>query len=43
MLHLRAELNFHRLFAEAIDDFDESRLARRQAKAIEAAGLASAS
>ncbi|MCB1489349.1 MAG: AarF/ABC1/UbiB kinase family protein [Bauldia sp.] len=43
MLHLRAELNFHRLFAEAIDAFDEDELAKRQAMAIEAAGLPVAS
>ena len=39
MLHLKAELNFHRIFAEAIDDFTEDRLAKRQARALEAAGL----
>ncbi|MCB1496094.1 MAG: AarF/ABC1/UbiB kinase family protein, partial [Bauldia sp.] len=43
MLHLRAELNFHRLFAEAIGDFDEDKLARRQARAIESAGLPASS
>ena len=26
MLHLRAELNFHQIFAEAIEDFDIARL-----------------
>ncbi|MEQ8698097.1 MAG: AarF/UbiB family protein [Bauldia litoralis] len=40
MLHLRAELNFHRLFAEAVDAFDEATLAKRQAAALKAAGLA---
>ncbi|MCP4379912.1 MAG: AarF/ABC1/UbiB kinase family protein [Hyphomicrobiales bacterium] len=40
MLHLRAELNFHRIFAEAIKGFDEAKLARRQSKALNAAGLA---
>lgn len=39
MLHLKAELNFHRIFAEAIQDFDEAKLAKRQAKALKAAGL----
>jgi hypothetical protein len=39
-LHLRAELNWHRLFHELIDDFDEEKLGARQAKALEAAGLA---
>jgi predicted unusual protein kinase regulating ubiquinone biosynthesis (AarF/ABC1/UbiB family) len=42
MLHLKAELNFHRLFADAISGFDETRLAERQAKAMKAAGLANA-
>jgi len=40
MLHLRAELNFHRLFEEAIADFDVDALAARQAKALKAVGLA---
>jgi predicted unusual protein kinase regulating ubiquinone biosynthesis (AarF/ABC1/UbiB family) len=40
MLHLKAELNFHRLFADAIAGFDEAELARRQATAMKAAGLA---
>jgi hypothetical protein len=40
MLHLRAELNFHRIFADAIADFDIATLGRRQAKALKAAGLA---
>jgi predicted unusual protein kinase regulating ubiquinone biosynthesis (AarF/ABC1/UbiB family) len=39
MLHLRAELNFHRIFAEAIADFDIATLGRRQGKALKAAGL----
>ena len=39
MLHLRAELNFHQLFASAIADFDEGALAARQTKALKAAGL----
>ena len=39
MLHLKAELNFHRLFEDAIGDFDEQGLARRQAKALRTAGL----
>ncbi|HZP20167.1 MAG TPA: AarF/UbiB family protein [Bauldia sp.] len=40
MLHLRAELNFHRLFDTAVANFDEKALAARQAKALKAAGLA---
>jgi hypothetical protein len=40
MLHLRAELNFHRIFADAIADFDIDTLGKRQAKALKAAGLA---
>jgi predicted unusual protein kinase regulating ubiquinone biosynthesis (AarF/ABC1/UbiB family) len=39
MLHLRAEMNFHRLFEETIRDFDRTRLARRQAKALKEVGL----
>ena len=39
-LHLKAELNWHRLFHELIDDFDEAVLGERQARALEAAGLA---
>jgi predicted unusual protein kinase regulating ubiquinone biosynthesis (AarF/ABC1/UbiB family) len=40
MLHLRAELNFHRLFEGMIGEFDEQALARRQAAALSRAGLA---
>ena len=39
MLHLRAELNFHRLFAATIEDFSEPALAKRQSAALKAAGL----
>ncbi len=39
MLHLKAELNFHRLFAEAIEAFDEDVVARRQGEGLEAVGL----
>jgi len=39
-LHLRAELNFHRLFNEAIEQFSVARVAKQQAKALAAAGLA---
>jgi predicted unusual protein kinase regulating ubiquinone biosynthesis (AarF/ABC1/UbiB family) len=38
-LHLRAELNFHRLFNEAIDKFSIARVAERQAAALKTAGL----
>jgi hypothetical protein len=38
-LHLRAELNFYRLFNEAITDFSLERLERQQADALAAAGL----
>jgi predicted unusual protein kinase regulating ubiquinone biosynthesis (AarF/ABC1/UbiB family) len=38
-LHLRAELNFHRLFTEAMEDFSVKRVAERQLKALAAAGL----
>jgi len=42
-LHLRAELNFHRLFEAAMEDFSVKRVAARQAKALGAAGLTSPS
>ena len=38
-LHLRAELNFYRLFNEAIEDFSVARVAGRQRKALAEAGL----
>jgi predicted unusual protein kinase regulating ubiquinone biosynthesis (AarF/ABC1/UbiB family) len=42
-LHLRAELNFYRLFNEAIERFSIDRVAKRQAAALEAVGLDSSS
>ena len=39
MLHLKAELNFHRLFEEAIAGFDVDSLAQKQAAALDAVGL----
>ncbi|MCP8938856.1 AarF/UbiB family protein [Alsobacter sp. SYSU M60028] len=41
-LHLRAEMNFHRLFAAAIEDFSLAKVEARQRKALARAGLASA-
>jgi predicted unusual protein kinase regulating ubiquinone biosynthesis (AarF/ABC1/UbiB family) len=38
-LHLRAELNFYRLFNEAIERFSMDRVAKRQAAALASAGL----
>jgi predicted unusual protein kinase regulating ubiquinone biosynthesis (AarF/ABC1/UbiB family) len=38
-LHLRAELNFYRLFNQAIEDFSIARVGERQAAALTAAGL----
>ena len=38
-LHLKAEINWYRLFHELIDDFDEAALAARQEAALEAAGV----
>jgi predicted unusual protein kinase regulating ubiquinone biosynthesis (AarF/ABC1/UbiB family) len=38
-LHLRAELNFYRLFNEAIEDFAVATVAKRQQKALAASGL----
>jgi predicted unusual protein kinase regulating ubiquinone biosynthesis (AarF/ABC1/UbiB family) len=42
-LHLRAELNFHRLFNEAIENFSIARVTERQNAALAAAGLEDAS
>ena len=39
-LHLRAELNFHDLFREQIDGYEEAAVAARQAEALGAVGLA---
>jgi predicted unusual protein kinase regulating ubiquinone biosynthesis (AarF/ABC1/UbiB family) len=38
-LHLKAEINWHRLFHELIEDFDEAELAARQRAALRAAGV----
>jgi predicted unusual protein kinase regulating ubiquinone biosynthesis (AarF/ABC1/UbiB family) len=38
-LHLGAELNFHRMFEEAMEDFSVNRVAERQAKALANVGL----
>ncbi len=38
-LHLQAKINWHRLFHELIDDFDEGVLAERQKKALKEAGV----
>jgi predicted unusual protein kinase regulating ubiquinone biosynthesis (AarF/ABC1/UbiB family) len=38
-LHLRAELNFYRLFNEAIERFSIERVAKRQSDALKAVGL----
>jgi predicted unusual protein kinase regulating ubiquinone biosynthesis (AarF/ABC1/UbiB family) len=38
-LHLRAELNYYRLFNEAIERFSIDRVAKRQAEALKAVGL----
>jgi predicted unusual protein kinase regulating ubiquinone biosynthesis (AarF/ABC1/UbiB family) len=40
-LHLAAELNFHRLFNEAIEDFSVKKVADRQRRALKQAGLSS--
>jgi predicted unusual protein kinase regulating ubiquinone biosynthesis (AarF/ABC1/UbiB family) len=42
-LHLAAELNFYRLFNEAIENFSQETVARQQSEALVAAGLASGS
>jgi len=41
-LHLKAEMNFHRLFNAEIEGFDRARLTARQAGALHAAGLGAA-
>ncbi len=38
-MHLRAELNWHRLFSEMIDGYDDAELAARQNAALARAGL----
>jgi len=38
-LHLKAELNFHRLFEAAMGDFSAEEVAARQSDALRAAGL----
>jgi predicted unusual protein kinase regulating ubiquinone biosynthesis (AarF/ABC1/UbiB family) len=38
-MHLKAEINWHRIFHELIDDFDEAELARRQQAALKQAGV----
>lgn len=39
-LHLKAELNFHRLFEQEIEGFDIERLTRRQSEMLSRSGLA---
>jgi hypothetical protein len=38
-LRSRAELNWHRLFMEMIEDFDEAALALRQSEALRESGV----
>ena len=38
-LHLSARLNFHRLFEEALENFDLAALSARQSEALARAGL----
>jgi len=38
-MHLKAEVNWHRLFHDLVDDFDAGALARRQKRALRAAGV----
>ena len=38
-LHLAARLNFHRLFEEALENFDEGMLAARQRDILAQVGL----
>jgi hypothetical protein len=41
-MHLKAEINWHRLFHDLIDGFDETALARRQRDALTLAGVPTA-
>jgi len=34
--HLKAEINWHRMFHDLVDDFDEKKLARSQKKILAA-------
>ena len=38
-LHLKAEINWHRLFQDLIDDFDVDKLEKRQAAALKKTGI----
>ena len=38
-MHLKAEVNWHRMFHGLIDDFDAAAVARRQKRALKAAGV----
>ena len=38
-MHLKAEINWHRLFHELIEDFDKDQLAERQESALREAGV----
>ena len=38
-IHLRAELNFHRLFEDALAGFSRSSVEQAQGRALEGAGL----
>jgi hypothetical protein len=42
-LHLKAEVNWHRLFHDLIADFDVRKLQKRQAAALKTIGLPNAS
>ncbi len=41
-MHLKAEINWHRLFHDLVADFDESALKKRQARALKAAEVPAA-
>ena len=38
-LHLKAEINWHRMFHELIEDYEQAKLARRQARTLKKIGL----
>ena len=38
-LHLKAKINWHRMFHDLIADFDEAKLQKRQTAALKKAGV----
>ena len=38
-MHLKAEVNWYRIFHDLVENFDESTLSKRQSEALEKSGL----